>query len=46
MDLTTVYWTICVALWVAICVMASGLVTIVLIAVEKYQRISEHYARR
>lgn len=39
MDLTTVYWTICIALSVAICTMAAGLVAFVTTAYESIQRI-------
>lgn len=39
MDLTTVYWTLCVALAVAICVMVAGLVAIVTTTYESIQRI-------
>lgn len=45
MDLTTVYWIICMALGVAICVMAAGLVTIVLDIVLKVQQIRGYNAR-
>lgn len=45
MNLTTVYWVLCVALVVAICVMAAGLVSIVTNIVEQVRRISERHAR-
>lgn len=39
MDLTTVYWTLCIALWVATATMTAGLVAIVTTAYESIQRI-------
>jgi predicted PurR-regulated permease PerM len=45
MDLTTVYWILCVTLVVAICVMAASLVSIVASIVEQIQRISGRHAR-
>lgn len=39
MNLTTVYWVLCVALAVAILVMAAGLVAIVTTSCESIQRI-------
>lgn len=39
MDLTTVYWFVCIALAVAIFVMTAGLVAIATTAYESIQRI-------
>lgn len=45
MDLTTVYWFLCVALTIAACVMTAGLVAFVITIVEQIQRISGRHAR-
>lgn len=39
MDLTTVYWILCVALVIAISIMVAGLVAFVVLAYETIQRI-------
>lgn len=41
MDFTTVYWVFCIALVVAICTMAAGLVAFVTTSYESIQRIIE-----
>lgn len=45
MDFTTVCWILSIALVVAICFMAAGLVTFVLTAIEQVQRIVGNHAR-
>jgi ABC-type Fe3+-siderophore transport system permease subunit len=45
MDLTTVYWTICITLGVATCTMAAGLVAFVATIIGQIQRISGRHAR-
>lgn len=45
MNITTVYWTLCISLSVATLVMAAGLVAFVTTIIEKIQRISGRHAR-
>jgi len=45
MNLTTVYWFLCIALVMATMVMAAGLVAFVTTIIERIQRISGHHAR-
>lgn len=45
MDLTTVYWTICIALWVATATMAFGLVSFVTTSYESIHRIISGHRR-